>query len=746
MRYRKLLSVIGLVCILSISWLANVLVFAEAAATPEITSDHAAPATGIELASAHAVPPQAPLLAGSPILTITTTANPTSVNEPGGSVSFSVSLTNTTAVTNITVMTLTDSLLGSLSGQGTCSTGQVLTPGQSYSCSFSRSISGNANENIINTVTATVQYDGSLQDQASDGATVAILDILPSITVRKDNNANTTGGYSNSEQAPAGGATVSFRVMITNNTAEAVTITSISDNLHGSNASLTGGGSPTCASQVGATLAGNSTITCFFNGTIANDDDLIEVNTVTVNVSDDEGGNDSKSDTSTVTTPDLLPSIFVNASVNPGSVPEAGNNVNFTVQIVNFSTIDPVTINSLTDDLIGNLHNQGTCSVPQVIAPGGGSYQCIFSHLVSGDFPSVINDQIVASGTDDDSNPVSNSDQVFINITNSPSSMNVIKTANPTSIPEPGGNINFTVRVNNTSAADSITIGSNDMIDDLYGNLNGQGTCSLPKTIAPGSNYQCNFTKAVSGNAGDVINSDVEVDATDDDGEEPSGDNDDDAPVTITDLPSSITVSNSASPTWVPEPGGDINYTVRIDNTSAADTVTVNSIIDDINGDLSSQGCATGQNISPGGFYQCTFMATVSGLSGQLVTNEITINVTDDDSNTFEEEDDATVTIVDKVIFSSYLPVLSKPAPTILSVKNLTTGNVTFIVRHFSSGAEITRCTVSSGATIPCDHNGDNSHIFPPGLYNVEVAANCGSNIFPKAYGSGPVTTDVFCN
>jgi hypothetical protein len=104
------------------------------------------------------------------------------------------------------------------------------------------------------------------------------------------------------------------------------------------------------------------------------------------------------------------------------------------------------------------------------------------------------------------------------------------------------------------------------------------------------------------------------------------------------------------------------------------------------------------------------------------------------------------VTIVDKVIFSSYLPVLSKPAPTILSVKNLTTGNVTFIVRHFSSGAEITRCTVSSGATIPCDHNGDNSHIFPPGLYNVEVAANCGSNIFPKAYGSGPVTTDVFCN
>ena len=65
------------------------------------------------------------------------------------------------------------------------------------------------------------------------------------------------------------------------------------------------------------------------------------------------------------------------------------------------------------------------------------------------------------------------------------------KTANPTSLPEPGGPVIFTVRVNNTSAVDS------DHPDTwwtaIHGNLNGQGTCSVPQTIPAGSFYQCTF-------------------------------------------------------------------------------------------------------------------------------------------------------------------------------------------------------------------------------------------------------------
>src|SRR5918994_963066 len=65
-----------------------------------------------------------------------------------------------------------------------------------------------------------------------------------------------------------------------------------------------------------------------------------------------------------------------------------------------------------------------------------------------------------------------------------PSSIVVTKTANPTTLPEPGGNATFDVKIDNTSASDSVTISS--LVDDVYGNLDGKGTCDVPQTIAAG--------------------------------------------------------------------------------------------------------------------------------------------------------------------------------------------------------------------------------------------------------------------
>ncbi len=93
-----------------------------------------------------------------------------------------------------------------------------------------------------------------------------------------------------------------------------------------------------------------------------------------------------------------------------------------------------------------------------------------------------------------------------------------------------------------------------------------------------------------------------------------------------------------------------------------------------------------------------------------------------------------------------YLPMVFKPAPTELYVHNDNTGgNLTFIVRNYSTNAEVTRCIVTNGATIPCDHDNDGSNIFPPGLYKVEVFAVCGSDRFDRIYDSGRQTTRVFC-
>ena len=101
----------------------------------------------------------------------------------------------------------------------------------------------------------------------------------------------------------------------------------------------------------------------------------------------------------------------------------------------------------------------------------------------------------------------------------------VTKTATPTSLPEPGGNATFDVTVKNTSAVDSVTISS--LSDDVYGNLDGKGSCDVPQTLAPGGELQLLVHRCrVSGNAGSSHTDVVTASGTDDDGN-PVSDHDD---------------------------------------------------------------------------------------------------------------------------------------------------------------------------------------------------------------------------
>jgi uncharacterized repeat protein (TIGR02543 family) len=107
--------------------------------------------------------------------------------------------------------------------------------------------------------------------------------------------------------------------------------------------------------------------------------------------------------------------------------------------------------------------------------------------------------------------------------------INVDKTAEPTSLPEPGGTVTFTIRVDNMSTEIGVTIDS--LVDNVHGDLNGQGDCSVPQMIAAGEYYECSFTAAVTGEAGYT-----EVDTVLASGEDVEGNpvgDDDDAEVTI---------------------------------------------------------------------------------------------------------------------------------------------------------------------------------------------------------------------
>ena len=177
-------------------------------------------------------------------------------------------------------------------------------------------------------------------------------------------------------------------------------------------------------------------------------------------------------------------------------------------------------------------------------------------------------------------------DSATVTVTDVLPTITITNNASPTSTSEPGGLITFTVQVNNTGTVESVDLTT--LIDDVHGNLNGQGDCALPQSIATSSFYQCSFTATVNGNPGDSEINTVTATAVDD--EANSTNDNDSATVTVTDVLPTITVTNNASPTSTSEPGGLITFTVQVNNTGTVESVDLTTLIDDIHGNLNGQG------------------------------------------------------------------------------------------------------------------------------------------------------------
>ncbi|HEY3210032.1 MAG TPA: hypothetical protein VGL18_09625, partial [Actinomycetota bacterium] len=404
--------------------------------------------------------------------------------------------------------------------------------------------------------------------------------------------------------------------------------------------------------------------------------------TVTANVKDDEGSTASGQDQATVSVKDVAPTIVVTKDASPTSVTEPGGTVTFSLSVKNTSvSSDPVTLDSLVDDSYGDLDGKGSCSTGGTILPGA-TYSCSFTATVSGNAGSIHTDEVTAEVTDDDGSTAQGADDATVTVTNATPTILVSKTASPTSVPEPGATVSFTVDVYNASVStDPVTLDS--LVDDAYGDLDGQGSCSVPQTIASGATYSCTFTGAVSGNAGSTHTNTVTGTGRDDENTPASDDGS--ATVTVTNVDPSITVTKTASPTSVDEPGGSVTFTVEVKNTSVAtDPVTLTSLTDSIHGDLNGQGsCATGGTINPGATYTCSFTATVSGNAGDSETDTVTANVKDDEGSTASGQDQATVSVKD---VAPTIVVTKDASPNVVDEPG---GMVTFTVK-------VTNTSVSS--------------------------------------------------
>ncbi|MCB1040659.1 MAG: DUF11 domain-containing protein, partial [Acidimicrobiales bacterium] len=227
-----------------------------------------------------------------PTGTVTKEAQTPTVPEPGGGVTFTASVTNTSTVESATVTAIADLVdgtsidvtqVGGIVTATTCATGAVLAPGATYSCTFTLAVTGNAGATVVDQVSFTLADDDGGSTTPTDVETVTITDVLPTITVTKDNGDATLA---------APGGSVTFDVVVTNTSVEPVTLTKLTDSIAGGAPfDITTTAAPvtstTCAT--GGSIAVGATYACSFTLAVESDEPTTEADVVDATAVDDEG-------------------------------------------------------------------------------------------------------------------------------------------------------------------------------------------------------------------------------------------------------------------------------------------------------------------------------------------------------------------------------------------------------------------------------------------------------------------------
>lgn len=597
---------------------------------------------------------------------------PNALDEPGGDVTYTIRVTNTSTVDAVTITSFVDDKF--TIDVSECDYGAslpTLQPGEGFSCTFTRAVSGAPAAAFVNTATAQGTDDDNQPVSAQDNATVTFNDVASSLDVLKTANPSSM---------PEPGGDVTYTVRVTNtSTTDSVTINSVIDDKFGDVGA-------SCNPAVGSTLAPGAAMTCVFVEPITGNAGFSHINTVVASGTDDDGKQLSDQDDATVTITNVPSSIDVTKTANVSELLEPGGDVQFTVVVKNTSNVDNVTINSVIDDKFGDIGASCSPAVGSSLAPNE-SMTCVFTRTITGNAGFVHVNEVTATGVDDDQQPVSGSDTENVAIDDVASSIKVTKTADVSSVNEPGSDVTFTVLIENTSAEDAVTI--DNLSDDVYGDVDGSCTPAIGSTLQPGQVMTCVFTGPVTGNAGDVHVNTATATGTDDD-ENPLSDSDSET-VNVLDVPSSIAVTKTADPTSLPEPGGDVDYTVVVRNTSAVDDVTINSVIDDKFGDVSASCGTLPAVLAPNATLTCTFVRPVTGNAGATHVNVATANGVDDDGNSLTANDNASVGITN---LPSSIAVTKTANPTQVPE---TGGDVTFtvVVRNTSAVDNVTIQTVT---------------------------------------------------
>ncbi len=384
-----------------------------------------------------------------------------------------------------------------------------IPPVGSLACSFTAFVAGDAGDPAHrDIVTARVVDDEGSPASAAASAVVGFTDLLPSVSVSKRPSAGAV---------PEPGGTVTFAVAVANTSPEPVTLVSLSDDVFGdlldpANPRVSANSCPAASRPIA--LGGS--FSCSFSARVAGDaGDPAHHDTVTAAAVDDEGNVATGADDATVAFADLNPTVDVAKSAAPGSIPEPGGTVTFTVTVANTS-VEAVTLSSLTDSEFGNLRDSGnglvagnTCPAQPAVIPAGGTFTCSFEAFVEGDAGDPDHRNLVTAVViDDEGNPASGDDDATVAFADALPGLRVTKAATPSAVGEPGGIVGFAITVENTSV-EPVTLTS--LMDSVFGDLRDAGnmavwenTCpAQPAEIPEGGTLSCSFEALIAGEFGD---------------------------------------------------------------------------------------------------------------------------------------------------------------------------------------------------------------------------------------------------
>lgn len=186
-----------------------------------------------------------------------------------------------------------------------------------------------------------------------------------------------------------------------------------------------------------------------------------------------------------------------------------GADATFTIVVRNTGALDLFAV-TVTDPLVP------ACDRLIGDLPVGGevTYECT-APAVLVDFTNVA----AVTGKDRFDRVVSDEDDAVVDVL---PLINVEKTADPEVVSVEGGVVTFVVRVDNLVEEPLLL---RELIDDVFGDLRGVGTCRLPVTIPVGGSYECRFNGVIE--AGEANHHNTVTGHAEDDEGNPAEDDDD---------------------------------------------------------------------------------------------------------------------------------------------------------------------------------------------------------------------------